>query len=324
MNLSEMKMSEIDTPKTPKELRKTEKELEDQMKSIKVPKEVEKKRRELEARMRQEKEKYTTLFKQKPKLPSCDGIFPKLPKVDRNTFFIGGGFLLLLLIWYSIKYYELFLPFAGGALRLFKYFLICSAIFYFMVTFVQTTNYFYWWYESTLYFFRRFVDPLLNQRVKYWYYYFTDYINWIIYYPVKLYYLIRFLANVVFFLLIILPTLAFIAFFIGLLFSWIGERDNDPSILTPVVDDFKGGIAKATDVAHSVGSAAQMAKGALGTMLQSGAIGNLLQAKASNAKVPGLETLTKALPVSPSNLQGLAQDPSKIMDMATGTLRRAG
>jgi len=288
-----------------------------------LPKVVKKKKAEAKALLKKQKDKYTTLFRKKPVMPTCKGFFPKLPKIDIATFGIGGGFLMLILAWYSLQYYELFIPFASGALRLFKYFLICTAILYFMVTFVQASSSFYWWYTSTLYYFRRFVDPLLNQKVKYYYYYFTDYINWIIYYPAKAYYFGRFMANITFFLLVILPIMAFIAFFIGLLFSWIGEPKEGVSVMDPIVTDLTSAASVVGSAANgAMSKAADAISKATGTVNKvTGAMGNVAKVlgTSSGSSVPNLSKIDPRLdPSMLESIKGLASSNPSMLESIKG------
>ena len=187
----------------------------------------------------------------------------EVPKFDHVTAGLITSFLTGLLIWYFIQYYDLLLPFMSGGLSLLKYFVICITIFYIMVLFIQTTLYFSFWYASTLYHFRHMVNPLLNHTVRYYYYYFTDYINWIIFYPARFWYGFRFTTNILFFILVILPVMAFIAFFIGILFSWLGEKKETFSI-------FKEGLSSIAD--KGIGKSLMEGTGLehLGTGLASG------------------------------------------------------
>lgn len=285
-----------------------------------VPDQAKEKKDQLKARLKKEKDKFLNLTKQKPKMPTCKGFFPTMPKIDWVTIGAGGTFVTCLILWYSIRYYELFLPFVSGGLRLFKYFLICTAILYFMATFVQTSHYFYWWYESTLYFFRRMVDPLLNQKVKYWYYYFTDYINWIVYYPAKTYYFFRFVANVFFFLLIILPVMAFIAFFIGLLFSWLGEAKEEKSILDPMVQELKTAATSAKEQASSMVSNKMAGLASLMSFAK-GLETKGLETKGLETK--GLETKGIESKGIESKVLGSQLDPSKL-DLSKLDLSKLG
>jgi len=56
---------------------------------------------------------------------------------------------------------------------------------------------------------------------------FSDYISWLIYYPSMLFYLICFGLLLVFDILILLPTLIFMGFVVGYLFSLLGDPNTE-------------------------------------------------------------------------------------------------
>jgi hypothetical protein len=246
-------------------------------------------------------------------------------RFDLLSASLMGTCLLGILAWYSIRYYELFVPFLGGGLRLFKYFVICVTIIYVMKVFIQTSSSFSWWYKSTLYFFRLFVNPLRNQKIKYYYYYFTDYINWIIYYPAKTYYLARFIANVVFFLLIILPIMAFIAFLIGLLFSMIGEKQDILQEVKETAQPSNG--VKSPNILSTLASAAGVSPNMLTKAASAAGVSPNMLTKAASAAGVSPNMLTKAASaagVSPNMLTKAASAAGVSPNMLTKAASAAG
>jgi hypothetical protein len=134
-----------------------------------------------------------------------------------------AGLVFLYALWILIKYYDLLIPFAGGGLSLLKYLIIYFIAIALIVTFFKFTSYFSFWYVLFMKYFRLFMNPLLNDKVSFLYCYFTDYINWLIYFPAKFFYFCILFLVILLLILIILPVLSILSFAIGYLFSLLGE-----------------------------------------------------------------------------------------------------
>jgi len=142
------------------------------------------------------------------------------------TFACIGGFILLVFLWYTLKYPELIGPFMVGFLRILWYLLIYSAIVSVMVLFVRFIAKVIYFIKVTIEYFNLTMNPLLNPKVSSLSCYFTDYVNSLIYYPAMIFYLICFIFLLLFDFLILLPVLAVFGFIIGFLFSLLGENRN--------------------------------------------------------------------------------------------------
>ena len=70
------------------------------------------------------------------------------------------------------------------------------------------------------------MNPLLNEKLNSWTCYFSDYISWIFYYPVMIYYFFCLILSLVVIGLLSLGVI-FFGFLIGTLFGLLGERDNN-------------------------------------------------------------------------------------------------
>lgn len=143
---------------------------------------------------------------------------------------ILGVFLILFIIWNLIKYKSQLIPFAKGGFNIFKFLLIYTIIIILIVLFFKFTSYFSFWYVAFVKYFKLFYNPLLNDKVSFLYCYLTDYINWIIYYSAKIFYLIILIGLLLLLLLFILPLLAIVSFAVGYLFSLIGEKTSQDGL----------------------------------------------------------------------------------------------
>jgi len=137
-----------------------------------------------------------------------------------------GGLLFLLVLWYSFKYPDAIGPFLTGIFRLswclFIYFIIISVL----VLFIQFMYYFAYWIGITIQYFNLFMNPLLNERVSELSCYFSDYVNFLIYYPAMVFYFICLILLVLFDILVMAPVMVFFGFIVGILFSLLGEQPD--------------------------------------------------------------------------------------------------
>jgi len=156
-------------------------------------------------------------------------------KFDKNdkliTFLVLSGVLLLFAIWYFFKYSELVLPFAGGFLNIIKFLIIYTVIIIVLIFFFKFVFTFKFWFTLFVKYFKLFLNPLLNEKVSTAYCFFTSYVNWLIYYPAKLFYLICLLGISFIFFLIIVPIIVIISFTIGYLFSLLGDNSNVEKVI---------------------------------------------------------------------------------------------
>lgn len=136
---------------------------------------------------------------------------------------ILGIFLILYLIWILMKYYDLLIPFAGGAFNILKFLLIYTIVITLLVFFFKFTAFFGFWYVLFVKFFKLMMNPLLDENVSFLYCYLTDYVNWMIYFPAMFFYFICLVGITLLLFLIILPLLAIVSFAISWLFSLIGS-----------------------------------------------------------------------------------------------------
>jgi hypothetical protein len=141
--------------------------------------------------------------------------------------FAGIGLIaLLVILWYSVKYSDLVKPFMSGSLKLLWYLFIYFLIISVLVLFIQFLYYFAYWVEITIHYFNLFINPLLNDRVSSLCCLFSDYVNWLIYYPAMIFYFFCLVMVLLFDFLILIPVLVFFGFLIGFLFSLLGDRDT--------------------------------------------------------------------------------------------------
>jgi hypothetical protein len=137
-----------------------------------------------------------------------------------------GLIALLVILWYSVKYSDLVKPFMSGGLKLLWYLFIYFLIISVLVLFIQFLYYFAYWFEITIHYFNLFINPLLNDRVSSLCCLFSDYVNWLIYYPAMIFYFFCLVMVVLFDVLILIPVLVFFGFLIGFLFSLLGDRET--------------------------------------------------------------------------------------------------
>jgi hypothetical protein len=155
---------------------------------------------------------------------------------------VVGVPLLLFLIWCFFKYYDLALPFAGGIFNILKFFIIYIVIIIVMRFFFKFLFTFKFWITLFMKYLKLFMNPLLNDKVSSAYCYFTSYVNWLIYYPAKIYYFICLLGISFIFFLIIIPIIVCISFVIGYLFSLLG----DSSSAEKLIDNMKKAASSVT------------------------------------------------------------------------------
>lgn len=138
------------------------------------------------------------------------------------------GFLFIaLFIYYCVMYFPLFLPYMKGILKMVKYFVLYGLIMSTILLFIHVLGYLFWWLILFHWAVERMIDPLKDNTVSSWYYYLTDNVNWIVYYPSMVYFFICMIGLIILLVLMILPAVSVIGFLIGYLFSLMGEAPCD-------------------------------------------------------------------------------------------------
>ena len=187
--------------------------------------------------------------------------FPDKPWEKYLGIAIVGGILLLFLLWILFKYYDLILPFSNGIFNILKYLVIYSVIVFILVLFFKFLTHFKFWYNLFMTYLKLFLNPLINEKVSFLYCYFTSYVNWLIYYPAKLFYLICLIGISLIFFLIIIPIIVAISFTIGYLFSLLGESTNLESLVNNMkktASSVSVSPVKVSDLASQVPGAASL------------------------------------------------------------------
>lgn len=137
-----------------------------------------------------------------------------------------GGLFIFILLWYFIKYPDLVKPFTFGGVKLCWYLFLLFLILSVLVLFIHFLYYIAYFIEVTIHYFNMTLNPLLNEKVSSLCCFFSDYLNWLIFYPAMIYYLIIFILLVLFDVLVLIPILALFGFIVGFLFSLLGERET--------------------------------------------------------------------------------------------------
>jgi hypothetical protein len=247
----------------------------------------------------------------KPLFKNPFDIFKKGFKPDLIGYAIVGGCLFLYLIWAFFKYYDVALPFAGGVFNIIKFLIIYTIIILVLKLFFKFVFSFKFWMTLFVKYFRLFLNPLLNPKVSSAYCFFTSYVNWLIYYPAKIYYFICVLAICGIFILCVLPVIACISFVIGYLFSLLGDgRSFEGAVdgMKKAVGSVKLNTVKTSDLATQAKEVASQAPGALS------------QASALMKAAPDL---MKAAPEMMKSLPGLMKSAPEMMKAATEGLKDA-
>jgi len=175
-----------------------------------------------------------------------------------------SGFILLVLLYYTVKRPELVFPFGQAFIRILWYLLIYSAIVMVIILFIRFIVEVIHFIKVTIAYFNLMMNPLLDPKVSSLSCYFTDYVNGLIYYPAMIFYLICFVGLILFDFLILLPVLAIFGFVIGFLFSLLGENRGTVSKLVGKVFG-KGDPSKGTPgMMSTAASLAGAAPGPLG------------------------------------------------------------
>ncbi len=136
-----------------------------------------------------------------------------------------GGILAIILIYHILRHYDLIQPFVKGGIKGIWYMFLYLIIIFVVGIYIKCLYYFAYWIELTIHYFNLTLNPLLDERVSYYCCLYTDYVNWLIYYPAMLFYLFCFGLLVIFDILILLPTLVFLGFIVGYLFSLLGQPE---------------------------------------------------------------------------------------------------
>jgi hypothetical protein len=82
-------------------------------------------------------------------------------------------------------------------------------------------------------------NPLLDPKVSELYCFFSDYVNPLIYFPSMIFFLLCLIGIVLLLVLILLPILAATSFFVGFLFSLLGEKKTDDTLQTKGINKIK-------------------------------------------------------------------------------------
>lgn len=143
---------------------------------------------------------------------------------------IIGILIILFAIYYFFMYSSLLAPFAKGIFKLFKYFILYTMIVSTILFFIHILGYLYWWLDLFYWAVERMINPLKDNTTSSWYYYLSDYINWIIYGGATIYFFLCVFGLFLLLTLIILPFVSFVGFLIGYMFSMMGEAPCSTSI----------------------------------------------------------------------------------------------
>lgn len=148
-----------------------------------------------------------------------------------------GGVMFIVFLWYFIQNPDLIKPLMTGSLKLLWYGFIFFMILSVLILYIHFLYYIAYFFELTVHYFNLTCNPLLNERVSSLCCYFSDYVNWLIYYPSMIYFLICFAVLVVIDVFVLLPILAFFGFMVGFLFSLLGHRaENAPQVKDQISD----------------------------------------------------------------------------------------
>jgi hypothetical protein len=171
---------------------------------------------------------------------------PQACKATIYTFI--GYFLVVLFVYLLAMHFTSLAPFSNGLLVMTKYIFLYGIIITTIVLFLSLVGTLNWWMSQFVWTGERFLFPLRDNKTSSWYYYFTDYVNWIVYGGAMIYFAICLVFLLVFLGLILLPGIAVIGFFIGYLFSLLGEAPCAAKIVesatNSVMESKLGGVIK--------------------------------------------------------------------------------
>jgi hypothetical protein len=146
---------------------------------------------------------------------------PQACKATIYTFI--GYFMGVFLVYLLAMHFTSLAPFSNGLIIMTKYIFLYGIIITTIVLFISLIGAMNWWVSLFLWYVERFIFPLRDHKTSSWYYYFTDYVNWIIYGGAMIYFLCCVIFLVGLLCLLLLPGIAVVGFFIGYLFSLLGE-----------------------------------------------------------------------------------------------------
>ena len=150
--------------------------------------------------------------------------FCTTPQACKATIYVAIGWFVGVFFFYLLAmHFSAIAPFSSGLLVMTKYIVLYGIIITTIVLFLSLVGTLSWWVNQFLWTGERFLFPLRDRKTNSWYYYFTDYVNWIVYGGAMIYFAICIVFLLVFLCLILLPGLAVVGFFIGYLFSLMGE-----------------------------------------------------------------------------------------------------
>lgn len=152
--------------------------------------------------------------------------------------------LLSFIAWNMLKNYDNLVPFSGGILNILKLVVIYFVIVFVMKLFIKLLKALSFWFDLFRDYFKLFLNPLLNQHVSFLYCYFTNYVNWIIYYPAKIFYFICAMGIALVFFMVIIPIILAFSFILSKLLSLLGNRSSVDTI-TDTANAFKINAMKA-------------------------------------------------------------------------------
>lgn len=203
--------------------------------------------------------------------------------------------LFLFLLWCFFKNYDVIIPYAGGVFNILKFLIIYCLILFVLRLFFKFVFTFKFWVSLFIKYFELFLNPLRDNKVSSAYCYFTPYVNWLIYYPAKLYFFICLLGVCFIFFLIIIPVIVAISFTIGYLFSLLGDSsslEKAAENLKKAVSSVKVNTAKPADFAKapSILSSLSKAPAILSSLSKMDKVPDLVDSlsKGDTSKVPDL------------------------------------
>jgi hypothetical protein len=271
---------------------------------------------------------YLTNFCKNRNTPS-DSLFSNMPSMDWGKKDSWGSWIIILgilvglfflaFLWHLAKNFNLVVPFVGGSLNILKYLIIYSIIIVVMVLLLKFTRYFSLWYNLFYKYLRLTFNPLLDPKVSELYCFFSDYVNPLIYFPSMIFFLLCLIGIVLLLVLILLPILAAVSFFVGFLFSLLGEKKTD-TLQTKTLQS--QGINKIKDMTSKLYS---KDAGLFGTIKATMAGKDLPPSAPSESKPPkplvefrsGFINLSKKVP-PPSSMPGATLGKASVFSAAKG------
>ena len=152
--------------------------------------------------------------------------------------YVSSALLALILLsfigWNMLKNFDNLVPFSGGILNILKLVVVYFVIMFVMKIFIKLLKALSFWFDLFRDYFKLFLNPLLNQHVSFLYCYFTNYVNWIIYYPAKIFYFVCAMGIALVFFMIIIPIIFAFSFIFSKLLALLGNRSSVDTIVNGV------------------------------------------------------------------------------------------